>query len=100
MLALAKRYKVVTQAGAWYKFEYVDKVTGEVVEEKFQSKHVDEMIQTNTQFKEAFYSAVTEAYVIEYKPTRSFGIDDIIADVNAEEGDGLDLETQINEVDE
>jgi recombination protein RecA len=93
MLALAKRYKVVTQAGAWYKFEYVDKVTGEVVEEKFQSKHVDAMIQTNTQFKEAFYSAVTEAYVIEYKPTRSFGIDDIIADVNAEEGDGLDAET-------
>ena len=90
MLALAKRYKVVKTAGKYYKFNYTDKVTGEIVELTFQSKEIAELLDTNEVFKTAFYEAVTDAYVIEYKPSRSFGIDDIIADSNIDEGDGLD----------
>ena len=97
MLSLAKRYKVVSQSGAWYKFEYTDVDSGEIIEQKFQSKQIASLLEEKPEFKKQLYSAITDAYVIEYKPSRSFGIDDIVVDTTIEVGDGLDSETQIND---
>jgi recombination protein RecA len=77
-LALMKKYKIVSQAGAWYTYQDVDPNTGEVLDEyKFQSKDFIEKVLIDPDVKDRLYNRICEDYIFKYKANVDGGIDDV-----------------------
>lgn len=79
-----KKFKIVTQQGAWYSYDEVEKETGEILDtHKFQSKDFNSLMETNPELKSKLYEEICDNYIMAYKPGEEWGIDDItITDIN------------------
>jgi recombination protein RecA len=75
-----KEHKLVSQAGAWYTYQYVDQETGEVEDVKFQSKDFYEKLLADPKLKQHIYDQICERMILKYKMNVDTGIDDIIID--------------------
>ena len=81
-LKVMKEDKLVTQAGAWYK--YVDIETGE--EHKFQSKDFIPLMGENDELREQIYKRICESQILQYK-SDTLDIDSMEIDAS---GAGID----------
>lgn len=83
-LKMMKNYDLVTQAGAWYTYDFDGKPI------KFQSKEFLTKLKTVEGLKDYMYNHICDAYIKGYKPNKDFGIDDITIS-KPEESEQLDI---------
>ena len=80
-LGVMKTFDLVSQAGAHYKLQDVDLVTGEVFGEiKFQSKNFLEKVIDVPAVKARLYARICDSYIFKYHAGVDGGIDDVIID--------------------
>lgn len=77
-----KEFKIVKQAGAWYK--YIDTTTGE--EHKFQAKEFEQLLLSNEDLKIQIYEKICEKMILEYRDD-NFNPDEHTLDVTGSEVD-------------
>lgn len=66
-LETMKTFKLVAQSGAWYAYNDM----------KFLSKDFSTLLKNNPKLKREIYDKIAEHYIMKYKPSEDFGIDDI-----------------------
>lgn len=81
-LNLMKEYDIVDQSGAWYSFVHVDEDTGEERKIKFQSKDFGRLMVENPEIRDVLYRQICDSFIMNYKISEPFGIDDITVDDN------------------
>ena len=74
-LNVMKQFKLVSTAGAWYKY-----TTAAGKDVKFLSKDFQSKLEADLELKEEIYKAICDAYILTYKPGDNIGIDDVEID--------------------
>lgn len=82
-----KEHKIVKTAGAWYKFDFINKETGEIEDIKFQSKEFEQLIKDRPDVKEDMYLKMCEKLINTYDAESPTDIDSITIDTGIEEDD-------------